>query len=249
MAVRKINNDTFRDVKDIIKMFGSLTPIGQYNLLAYTMNNFREQMSPDLYNVFSSLAYNRFDIGAEEHTYALIGESNLSRNEGYGISSSEKKSIGREGFLLLQKAVEKSRLEDEINVIKREYIEKYFCVRKVIENLPQIRPVKVNNLGNNLDLKWNTRNFMFLKGFNYNVPSIPDFCGLKLAHHGSYEPNERNPHYSIYVTFKKPQEEHKNALNLPLSWLSLDEIKSIKGALYEKLNLNKTKKKHTGVMI
>ena len=247
MSIRKINNDTFRDVKDVIKMFGSLTPVGQYNLLAYTMNNFREQMSSDLYTFFSSLASDRFNIGAEEHTYALIGESN--RNEGYGISSSEKKSIGREGFLLLLKADQKRRLEDEIYEIKRDYIEKYFRVRKVIENLPQIRPVKVNNLGNNLALEWNTRDFKFLKGFNYNVPSIPDFCGLKLALHGSYEPNERNPHYLIYVTFKKPQEKHNNALNLPLSWLSLDEIKTIKGALYEKLNLNKTKKKHTGVMI
>lgn len=248
MAIKKTNNDIFRDVKDVIKMFGSLTPVGQYNLLAYTMNNFREQMSPDLYNVFSSLASERFDIGAEEHTYALIGESNLG-NEGYGISSSEKKSIGREGFLFLQKAVEKRRLEDEIYVLKGEYIEKYFRVKKVIENLPQIRPVKVNNLGNNPSLEWNTRYFKFLKGFNFNIPSIPDFCGLKLAYHGSYEPNERNPHYLIFVTFKKPQEKHNNALNLPLSWLSLDEIKTIKGALYEKLNLNKTKKKHTGVMI
>ena len=230
------------DVKDVIKMFGSLTPVDQYNLLAYTMNNFRDQMSPDLYKVFDSLAMNRFDIGAEEHTYALVEESDLGRNEGYGISSSEKKSIGREGFLLLQKAVEKRRLEDEIRMIKREYIEKYFRVRKVIENLPQIRLVKVNNLGNNPALEWNSRDLNFLKGFNFNVPFIPDFCGLKLAHYGSYELNERNPHYLIFVTFKKPQEKHKNALNLPLSWLSLDEIKTIKGALYEKLNLNKAGK-------
>lgn len=248
MAIKKINNDTFSDVKDVIKMFGSLTPVGQYNLLAYTMNNFREQMSSDLYNVFSSLAFDRFDIGAEEHTYALIGESNLSRNEGYGISSSEKKSIGREGFLLLQKAVEKRRLDHEIYVIKSEYIEKYFGVRKVIENLPQIRPIKVNNLGNSPELEWSARHLKFFKGFNFNVPSIPDFCGLKLAYYdGIYDSNKRDPHY--FVTFKKPQEKHKNALNLPLSWLSLDEIKTIKGALYEKLNLNKTKKKHTGVMI
>lgn len=171
MAIKKTNNDTFRDVKDFIKMFGSLTPVGQYNLLAYTMNNFREQMSPDLYNVFSSLAEDRFDCGADEYNYSLVGVSNLGKNEGYGISSSEKKSIGREGFLLLQKAAEKRKLEHEI------------------------------------------------------------------------------PYYSIYVTFKKPQEKHRNALNVPLSWLSLDEIKTVKGALYEKLNLNKTKKKHTGVMI
>lgn len=230
------------DVKDVIKMFGSLTPVGQYNLLAYTMNNFREQMSPDLYNVFSSLADERFDIGAEEYTYSLVGVSNLGKNEGYGISSSEKKSIGREGFLLLQKAAEKRRLEDEIRVIKSEYIEKYFRVRKVTENLPQIRPVKINNLGDNFGLEWNTRHYKFLRGFNFNVPSIPDFRGLKLAHNGGYEPNERNLHYLIYATFKKPQEKHKNALNLPLSWLSLDEIKTIKGVLYEKLNLDKAGK-------
>lgn len=247
MAIKKTKNDTFRDVKDVIKMFGSLDPVGQYNLLVYTLNNFRDQMSPDLYNVFSSLADDRFDIGADESTLFNVGEPNLGINEGYGISASEKKSIGREGFLLLQEAVEKCRLEDVIRVIKREYIEKYFCVRKVLENLPQIRPVKVNNLGDNFDLEWYTRDSKFFRGFNFNVPSIPDFYGLKLAHDVTFEPNERNS--EIYVTFKKPQEKHRNALNLPLSRLSLDEIKTIKGALYEKLNLNKTKKKHSGVMM
>lgn len=255
MAIKKTNNDTFRDVKDFIKMFGSLTPVGQYNLLAYTMNNFREQMSPDLYNVFSSLADDRFDIGADESTLFNVGESNLGINEGYGISASEKKSIGREGFLLLQKATEKRRLEHEIYVTNREYIDKYFLVGKVIGNFPQICPVEVNNLGNNPSLEWNARDLKFLNSFDFNVPSISDFCGLKLAYDYSfsrilgYEPKKRNSDYSIYVSFKKPQEKHKNALNLPLSCLSLDEIKTIKGALYEKLNLNKTKKKHTGVMI